>query len=108
MTKPNQPDCLSQIHICKGSCCKKLSFKVKGLTPSKKYYYEVHGCTVLHLGEDKWDVHIPIVCPQLNEKNLCGLHGTDKKPDLCTALNDVTAHSGMFIITEGCVYEEKK
>jgi hypothetical protein len=44
-----------------------------------------------------------MTCPQLDENNLCKLHGTDKKPEMCKRFD--AEHTVGFLITEGCIID---
>ena len=42
----------------------------------------------------------------LTEENLCGVHGTDKKPRICNGLD--WGKTDNFFITENCLLENEK
>ena len=97
-------DCLSNLGVCKASCCTSISFTVKNLTPDLKKYYEYHGCTVINQFRKGWKVVVPAKCKHLTDDYKCGVHGTKEKPDVCNNLNEKTAHK--YNITEGCILKD--
>lgn len=67
-----KPDCISNLNICKASCCRSVSFNVTGnkgtatnvlnfktLTEDMKHYYELHGFTIKRHKDRSWNLIIP-------------------------------------------------
>ena len=80
-----------------------LGFPARFMNKGLKHYYETHGCTVERLSDRTWHVIVPTACPQQDEKGLCKLHGTDKKPKLCEDFGE--GNTKGYIIPKGCIYK---
>ena len=96
------------------------------LSKDMQYYYKLRGLVVKRLPSRAWSVQVPesikvirgkkndsedlvsvyATCKELTRDNLCGLHGSDRKPFVCKALDESTARNGLFQKTEGCIYFE--
>jgi len=97
---------MSNLGVCKASCCRVLSFVIETYMSDKlRDYYTKHGCKIERVGRNRWNIVVPCICPQLDpETNLCKLHGTDEKPKLCVEMNEKTMENGRYYCTEGCIY----
>jgi len=94
-------DCLGNLSKCKASCCKALVFYSKNMTEDRKNYYQVHGCKLLRMNREMWQIVVPVKCNALTDENLCSLHGTPEKPKVCNRLDWATKNE--YLITENCV-----
>ena len=97
-------DCLSNLNKCHASCCRYLVFYGKNLSDDIQNYYKVHGCKLLRMNREMWQIVVPVTCGALKD-DLCTLHGTDQKPRVCLGLNEKTKEN--YYITEGCLLEGK-
>ena len=97
--------CTDNLDKCKASCCKVLPFYVKSF-PGDIWedYYIKHGLEFTRISRTLIKVLVPYDCKQLDESNLCKLHGSEDKPSLCKALNEKTATN--YHITDGCIYKK--
>ena len=93
--------CKSNLNKCKAACCRWLGFTVGNLTRDKIHYYKTHGCKVTRLSHTTYHIEVPTKCAQLDDNNLCKLHGTDEKPKLCTKFDENNTKG--YIIPEGCI-----
>lgn len=98
-------ECLANLPSCLASCCRCVSFQLKNPTQDNLHYYRLHNCETIRMDRNIWKIVVPVKCSALTENNLCKLHGTDKKPFVCRALNEKTAHR--FHKTSNCIYYKK-
>lgn len=102
----NKPTtCLDNLHICKASCCRVFQLKAVCRRGSPlEDYLQKRGMVFTRIDRNFISITINHTCDQLTADYTCSLHGTPKKPLFCKALNENTAKSGRFMITEGCIY----
>ena len=98
-------DCKSNLGNCQAACCKLLAFNIETHSEDRLDYYRKHGCQVLRLKRGLYRILVPSRCVQLDNDNLCKLHGTEDKPKLCRAFNE--NNKSRFFIPKGCLLEDK-
>ena len=79
-------------HKCLAGCCTYLPLKdvqVTNLMELDHLYYLLHfeGIDILLVDGQTWRVHYSARCDFLTEENLCTLHNTTQKPNICTTYN---------------------
>ena len=95
-------DCLSNLDICKASCCRVISFNVAMLTEDRIRYYEYHNCKVIKNKNRTFTIEVPATCTKLTDDCKCSLHDSVFKPADCRM--SPNKNGGNFILTEGCIY----
>ena len=98
--------CLENLEKCNASCCRSIYFDMQTLTEDLRKYYQYHGCIIKRNPNRQWRVHVPLKCQMLTEDNLCKVHGTRHKPDVCSKLDEGTKSN--FGLTEGCLLHDKR
>ena len=99
-------NCLKNLPLCRSSCCRSMGFTFTELSKEKEEYLIRHGCKVIGMVGNKFLVHVPILCSALTEENLCKLHGTSKKPQVCVRLDETTYKN--YVITSNCLLKGKE
>ena len=98
-------DCLGNLHKCKASCCKTISFVLNvNLSQDQVKYYEYHGCVVSKIKHGTWRIIVPVKCKMLTYDYKCKLHGTPDKPAVCRIGPLKTKD---YVITKGCLLEDE-
>jgi hypothetical protein len=92
-------NCLENLKICKGECCKYFVFTVE-LTEDLRNYYNMHE-NVHAIGNQ---VFILNKCKNLTKSGKCKIYGSIKRPKICqegyTKIKEGTH------CPEGCIYNE--
>jgi len=130
-------DCTEWLHRCNSECCKVYRIHVgkyfnpdvlkttnkylkcdfdKPKTKDEKNYFKWHGAIVRRndmlvrikdITLEGENLVINRVCAQLNEKGLCSVHGTKKKPKMCNELDENNLNNKKFNVTPNCLYKYK-
>lgn len=123
--------CIEWHDVCQAECCKVLEFKTsqklrtqKGrntiirlsedfLTDDIRHYYQIHGLKVLgnsvvfrwgdHCRYENGLLRVYKTCKFL-KGNLCSVHGTNKKPEICSFLTKETASDKRLYLTPKCLF----
>ena len=94
-----------------GACCESIILHLADGSYSEDYIYwlGLHGVTIYKEVEDGhtfYNAHIPIRCNELQEDKTCGVHGTDRKPDMC---KKYPLHPmDISMVDNVCTYEFRK
>ena len=94
-------DCIKNLNKCKAACCRWMVFGDYSLSPDQMHYYITHGCVLELVSIGKYKIRVPINCPQLGDDNLCKLHGTSDKPNICTRFDET--HTDGTWIPPSCI-----
>ncbi len=126
---------MSNLNICKASCCKTVGFNVSGvgggnilnfpvMTASQKHYNELHGFKVRRLRDRTWELIIPKKLFDGSVITWNDENSTIIVPAVCSALTDDNKCSlhgtdekpyqcsdlnqetaHKYFLTEGCIYK---
>tara|TARA_Y100000310_G_C20703501_1_gene832320 strand:+ start:15934 stop:16254 length:321 start_codon:yes stop_codon:yes gene_type:complete len=92
-------DCVSNLDVCKASCCKQVTFVVQG-DEDMENYWVLHGFTVVKKDDKNYYITVPSKCEVLGEDNKCTLFGKPERPEVCGGLD--FGNTDGYIITKGC------
>ena len=81
-------DCIKNIDKCKARCCKSLTVTTKIRTQDLLRYYKLHGCELVRVGREMYTIIMPVRCTALTEDNLCSLHESGDKPNVCKMFDE--------------------
>lgn len=126
--------CISNLNNCNAGCCRVLTFDIDkfpgarigdliilnrpGISKDLIMYYELHGLFYdsekikfrlrnFHYDKKNKKLYVYNTCRALLPTNLCDLHGTEFKPDVCNNLDFKNTNVKDVTITKGCILENE-